>query len=451
VVIGSGLVLALIFLTTCQENEPPLLFFPAFYQWMAVATKPVMTVFLRTPVNAMAEYPIDLKPGIWLALACISALTIGMRLALGRPRWDWNAVLRNEAAMVTRSSILMVSITSILIGHSLLLLTRYTASLTHPLIALANLRFLGLFALAYWCFSNRRGYLYLVGVALIEILIGITGFFADFRAPIFVVAFAAVAVGHRPKLRDLVLGAAIGVVLIVLGSFWSSVKLDYRQFVSGGTNDQVITVPLSDRIDYLADRVQTFDRTKFDDGFNRLLKRQSYIDFLSATMGYVPQSLPHEHGKRLGSAFLHVITPRFLFPDKAATEFDTDVTYKYTGLPIQVQSHTSISIGYAGELYIDFGKIGAIVSCLALGLAFGAAYRFVQKNGNGSVMLSYGARSMLIVVMMSFETALIKYIGGVAIVFASAFLLQRFAVPILTRRLRIRAAFRRPVQPVPAT
>jgi hypothetical protein len=57
---------------------------------------------------------------------------------------------------------------------------------------------------------------------------------------------------------------------------------------------------------------------------------------------------------------------------------------------------------------------------------------------------------MLIVVMMSFETALIKYIGGVAIAFVGAFLLQRFAVPMMTRRLRIRAANRRPAQPAPA-
>lgn len=450
-VIEAGLLLALIFLATWQENEPPLLFFPAFYQWIAVATKPLMTVFLHTPVNALAEYPIDLKPGIHLGVASVAALTIGMRLALGRPKHDWNAVLRNEAQMVTRVSILTVSIGAVLFGHFLLIMSRYTAQLNQLLFTLANIRFLGLFALAYWCFSNRRGYAYLAAVSLVEILIGITGFFSEFRAPIFVVAFAALAVGHRPKVRDMLMAAVLAVALIVLGAFWSNIKSDYREFVSGGTNEQQITVSLGERLDYLGTQVQQFDRSRFEDGFNRLMNRQSYIDFLSATMSYVPQSLPYEHGARLGSAVLSVITPRVFFPDKAATEFDSDVTAKYTGLPIQVKAQTSISIGFVGELYIDFGSVGAVIGCLVMGLAFGAAYRFIQQSGHGSVMLNYGARSILIVMLMSFETALIKYVGGVGIAFVGAFLLQRFAVPILTRHLRIRAAPRRPPQPLGAT
>jgi cytochrome c biogenesis protein CcdA len=54
------------------------------------------------------------------------------------------------------------------------------------------------------------------------------------------------------------------------------------------------------------------------------------------------------------------------------------------------------------------------------------------------VLLTYGARATVLGVIMSFETALIKYVGGIAIAFISAYLLQRFLVPMLSRQLRLR-------------
>jgi hypothetical protein len=437
-VLTSGLVLALIFLLLWQENEPPLLLFPALYQWLQVSTKPLMSIFLHVPVNSLAEYNLNIEPGVLMGLAAVSALSIGMRLALGRATRDWNAVIRNEAMRITPKSMIRVTISAILLGHLFFYLMRYAGPANQLVYALANIRFVGIFALAYWCFVNRRGFHYLGLVLAIEILIGITGFFSDFKAPIFVIAFAAIAAGHRPKFREAAIVAFIAALLIVFGSFWSEVKIDYRRFVSGGTMDQVVTVSLEDRIDYLSRQANTFNGARFADGFDKMLRRQSYIDYLAGVMEYVPQVLPHENGKRIGSTVLHVLTPRILFPDKAATEFDTDVTAKYTGLPIQIREHTSISIGWVGELYIDFGRTGAVIACLFLGLAFGIAYRLVSRYGRGSLQLTYGARSTALVLMMTFDTALIKYVGGVGVAFVAAILLQRFVVPALSRQLRVR-------------
>jgi hypothetical protein len=437
-VFASALVLALLFLLLWQENEPPLLLLPALFQWLSVATKPLMTIFLHVPVNALSEFDTDIVPGITLGLAAVTALAIGMRLALGRPVRDWNAVLRNEALRINTGSMLKVTISAILLGHLMFFMMRFAGPASQLIYALANIRFVGLFALAYWCFTNSRGFFYLAIVMTVEILIGITGFFSDFKAPIFVIVFAALAAGHRPKFRDTVLVGIFAVVLIVFGSFWSNVKLDYRNYISGGTMSQVITVPLRDRIDYMWQEVKTFDGARFADGFDKLLRRQSYIDFLSSTMEYVPQVLPHEHGARIGRSLIHILTPRILFPNKPPTEFDSEVTAHYTGLPLQMREGTSISIGYLGELYIDFGKVGAVIACLVLGLAFGWAYRLVSRHQHGSLQLTYGARSTALVVLMPFDTALIKYVGGVAVAFIAAFLLQKFLVPVLSRQLRLR-------------
>ena len=232
-----------------------------------------------------------------------------------------------------------------------------------------------------------------------------------------------------------------------MGSFWSYVKIDYRQMVSGGTMEQVVVVPLSERIDYLANEVRHFDRTEFSQGFNQLLRRQSYVDYLAATMAHVPSEVPFENGSRIGKTVVHLLTPRILFPEKAATEFDSDVTAYYTGLAVNTRSYTSISIGWAGEFYIDFGRIGALISSLLMGLGFGLAYRALRTRARDSLLLNYGARATLVSVLMSFDTALIKYVGGAGIAFVGAYLVQRFLIPRLSRRLRIKPAYWRAAGP----
>lgn len=443
-VVGCGVSLAIILLLLWQENEPPLLLFPALYQWLSVSIKPIMSVVEKVPVNVLSEFDKDIVPGITLGLFGVTALAVGMRLGLGRAAQDWNATLRNEAGSLTQSSTMRVAILGILLGHLMFFLMRFAGPASQVFYAVANIRFAGLFALAYWCFINGRGFIYLFVAVAIEFAIGVTGFFSDFKAPILVIIFAAVAAGHRPRVRDSIFVATMGAVLILFGSFWSYVKVDYRMYISGGTGSQVIVVPLEDRLDYLGNEIVNFDRVRFADGFDKMLRRQSYIDFLSATMDYVPAVIPHENGQRIGKVLMHVITPRIFFPNKPPLEFDTEVTLHYTGLPIQIREGTSISIGYLGELYIDFGSVGAAACCLLLGLAFGRGYALLRARGRGSLLLTYGARSTVLAVMLPFDLALIKYIGGAGIAFVGAYLIQIMLVPWLSSRLRVNP------QPAPA-
>jgi hypothetical protein len=436
--------LAFIFLLLWQENEPPLLMIPVLYQWISVSTKALMTIFTGEPINTLAEYDIDVVPGVLMGLGAVALLALGMRIGLGKPLRDWNAVLKLEARAVTQASILKVAIGTILLGHLLFYLMRYAGPANQLIYALANIRFAGLFALGYWCFIARSGFGYLAFALVVEILIGLTGFFSDFKAPIFVIGFAALAAGHRPKLRDAVVVGALTAMLVVFGSFWSEIKLDYRTYISGGTMEQVVVVPLDERIDYLTNEIRTFNGERFADGFDKLLRRQSYIDYLASTMKNVPARMPHEHGKRIGKTLLNMAMPRILFPDKPATEFDSEVTAESTGLPIQIRQGTSISIGWVGELYIDFGTIGALLSTLVLGLGLGFAYRQLRRRGQGSILLTYGARVTVLSVLMPFDTALIKYVGGAGVAFVGAYLLQVFAVPKLSKLLRIKRTFRVP-------
>ena len=51
----------------------------------------------------------------------------------------------------------------------------------------------------------------------------------------------------------------------------------------------------------------------------------------------------------------------------------------YTGLPLPTGPGVSISIGYAGELYIDFGVLGMMAGMGILGFFYGKANRYIQR------------------------------------------------------------------------
>jgi len=322
------------------------------------------------------------------------------------------------------------------IGVLMNALAMIVAPLRSALLVLGGFGAGGVFFLAYWCFKNQRGYLYLVALMIAEIGVGLTGFFSDFQIPILLLCVAALCARDRLNLGDALVLTLVITVLLVVASFWSEVKQDYRKFMNGGTGAQVILVSLDDRIDYLGDQIKTFNAARLGDGFEILLRRHSYIDFLANTMDYVPVFTPHEHGKRIGRTVIHVLTPRILFPDKPPTDFDTEVTIRYTGIALTVYAGTSISIGYLGELYIDFGIVGALIACLIAGTGIGYGWRILRDSGRGSLLLRFGLYSLLALTLTQFGFALIKLVGGSLTAFIGAHLAQRFVLPSGSKLLR---------------
>lgn len=435
-IFAAGAVLVLLIALLWPNDGPPILLMPVVYQWSVVSVKPYETAFENLPLHALASFGGDIERAALFSLIAISALALGMKVGAGRIGKDQSRVLREEAAAWPQRQLLTITVTAILLGHALELASNYAGPARQILLALGGLRYAGLFALAYWCLARRRAMGFLAGVMAIEVISGMTGFFADFRGPVLTVAVAALVA--RPTLRMgnvLVIGVVAALVLSV-AIFWSAVKVGYRDFVNLGTGAQVVSVPITARIDYLSNAVDTFDGQQFNYGLTRLIDRHSYIDFLANTLSYVPRVVPHEEGGRLGKSLLHIVTPRIFFPNKPATQNDAQVTAYYTGLPTANNPNASISIGYLGEFYIDFGYLGAVIASFVMGWIYGLGYRFLLLKGFGSRLFLYGLCVMTTLLMSSFETALIKLLGGVVTSFAAAVAISFYVLPRLAPRLR---------------
>ena len=148
-----------------------------------------------------------------------------------------------------------------------------------------------------------------------------------------------------------------------------------------------------------------------------LFQRIAYTDFFAATLDYVPAHIPYERGALWGTAIQHVLKPRILFPSKPRLLSDSEVTMRYTGLFMASDAEgTSISLGYMGESYADFGPVGMFGVVLILGIGWGLMYAYFVRRAHVPVLGLAVALSVLIGAY-KFEIASIKLLGGVLMKF----------------------------------
>jgi len=242
---------------------------------------------------------------------------------------------------------------------------------------------------------------------------GLTGIYAEFKSVFFVLVVAAMSSPLALRGRRLAATVTCFAILFILGVVWSAVKMDYRAFLAEETSGSEETVPIERKFDKLADLVQSITWDNFADGMDALILRVSYVNFFALTIENVPARIPYENGELWKGSVMHVLTPRFLFPDKPALD-DSERTRLYTGVNVAgVEQGTSIGIGYVGESYIDFGPIWMFMPILFLGLLYGAINRFFITRTRYKLLGSALAVSVLVFNAFAIETSNVKLVGGV--------------------------------------
>jgi hypothetical protein len=425
--VGGVLVFALALLW--PTRGVPILLLPFGLQWLAVAMKPLQAALTGAPLNSLAERGADLTPAAWLGVAALAAMTLGMRAGAGATKAGSHDLLQREAQNLPARLVVTAALGAIFAGHCLDLSASRFGPAVQIALALSSIRLAGLFVLTFWCLSTRRQLPLLTGVVMFELVFGMTGFFSDFKSALLVILIAALAAEPRLRPSSLVAGAAACGLLLGAGVYWSAIKPDYRDFLNQGTGQQVVAQPLEDRLAYLSDAAGSFNEADFDAGLDALVRRQSYIDFLAHTMAYVPAAKPHENGARTMEAVTHVLTPRILFPDKPALPHDTIVTMRYTGLTFSNESLTSVSIGWVGDFFIDFGWSGTVLASFILGLVIGSIKRFLTLFAGAPLLANIAVAGAAMLPYIVFERPLVKLVGDGLMTFAAALILQRFVIP----------------------
>ena len=412
------------------DNDSPILLMPFALQWLQVAVKPIETALTGQHLQDFADYNEALLPGAWLGIAGIAALGMGMHLGRGRSRYDWTRSLARDTVEVWPQGIVVqIALFLIVAGHALAVAAVAAGPARQVLLAFAGVRHAGLFLLAYWCLLQGRSYGILAVVAVLEVISGLTGFFADFRESILTLLVAAAAARPRLRFRSfLIMGLAVTISFGVT-VFWSAMKTDYRDFLNGGTRQQIVVQPLGARLGYVGRAADEFNGNQFQKGLRALTSRESYIDVLAATLDHVPGIIPFENGHLLSASLLNMAEPRIFFPDKPATPDDSLVSARYTGLRFDLAVGTSVSIGYLGELYIDFGKVGAILGAFVIGILGGRIYAILRGYRGIPLPFTYAILTVAMLPFIFFEIDLVRFIGSALTIFAACLVLQRMVAP----------------------
>lgn len=95
---------------------------------------------------------------------------------------------------------------------------------------------------------------------------------------------------------------------------------------------------------------------------------------INRVMQYVPDVQPYARGETIKAAFLSALMPRFLMPNKVLAGGQLYME-KYAGMLLN--ERTSMNLGYAGEMYANYGYVGGIIGCGVYALFFSLLFRWV--------------------------------------------------------------------------
>ena len=408
------------------RSQPAIIFWALLHQWLQVNILLIYGNFTGQDQSALLYYKEHAEQAYLLSMAGLIAVGLGYwvltRHLLQENIDRWLDQLEPRKCLKTYLTFVVVSfiISSLnLPGIGQLLLV----------ISLLKWGFFYIFFSAVFHTGRYRGIL--VFCMLLEFIFSLYSIFAGFKAILLMpIVLLPVFMKKRFSLINLLLGVIAAVALINVGIVWTAVKQDYRSFLSSGLQGQVIVVDRNRAMTELGRLVSSMNGQRYQQAAVAMISRISYIDFLSGVIGNVPARLPHENGAIALKAFTHVVTPRILFPEKEALH-DSLHLNKYVGKYTADYRTTSMSIGYVGDLYIDFGFF-APFALFGVGLLFGFMYRLLYRQDADAGWGIFMVMPMFFIIYL-FEISLIKQVGVLVTCTLLMLAVSKFMLPQIKR------------------
>lgn len=399
------------------------LFFALLFQWLAINIKIVYGNVMNLPLEDQFSYyqnTFRLYDANTISNIGLIFFAFGLYLATKKKM----ANLELDQIIDSSYSVKKILIAYLVLtfGFSFLFVLKNSVpGLNTILMALSKLKwgiFLWAFIYANYYKQNLR-LLYIIIV--VEILIGFTGYFSSFKDVILIAFIGMLSLLYQLDTPKLVRFFALGIVTLMLALVWTSVKFQFRDYLSGGGGQKVV-VSQTDGVNKM---ISLLGDLTFDDMGNAvddLLDRVSYIEFFSITLDIVPGRIPHENGAIFSNAVSFYLKPRIFFPNKGVID-DSEHTNKYTMLNLMGDGQASHSIGFMTDAYIDFGPIKMYPFLLFLGAFFGFIINlFFKHSKNMFWAVIFIVPFYFLVNVYSFN--MIKVMGNMLTYFVPVFLLR---------------------------
>jgi len=357
------------------ESGPPVLAFAMTYQW----AQNVVGLYYYA---ATGRKPLAMQAALYGEMVIIGLICIALIVA-GLVAGD-AIVARRMRERPTRE--IALSWTTLFIFYFALLAFRgglrdyawnLSPGLTQGVLAITYVRF-ALFYLILRRLVFLRRWAYAAAFVALELALGMIGFFAEFREPLFIAVVVVAEQFHYRRAAHWAAFAVVGTVMLFTGVLWIGIRSPLRSYA-----DQLSTLSLMERLDYTANIAQTWlnsnSETKLD-AVDQFIDRMWDVFYPALALERVPSVVPHTNGSMMATAVQHVLTPRILVPDKLDLESDSLQVRRFAGVYVAgPEVGTTISFGYPIQSYIDYGIPLMFIPVFLFAVLMGAAYRFLLR------------------------------------------------------------------------
>ncbi len=430
--IYAALVLSVGMSLLWRPADPPILVFVFLFQWTQAAAGPLYGNLMGLELDDLTRNLGQHDLACFLELTGALCLAIGMRLAVGQADYNLGARIKSFVNSRSLGFWFRIYLAASLFGALCATFAYSAGGLQQPLLSLAQIKWAAYILLTFATFSSSgKTRSIWMAVTLFEFVLSIGGFFSSFKDIFFYAILGLLGSDFRLRPVGLVIIGFFGTLLLTMGVVWTSVKIDYRDFINGSSHEQTVTAGYSDRISYLGKLVGDLDGPALADGLDTFAHRVMYFEFFGAAIGNVPQNMPHTNGALWGRAALSSFMPRLIFKDKAPVH-DSELTRQYTGIRVtSYDQGTSISMGYMAEAYIDFGPVLMFVLILLFGGGLGLVYRWLLSRPGRDGVLGAALSTFTLMPASAIETSVLKMIPAVLLCVVASLIILKFIAPLV--------------------
>lgn len=363
---------------------PPILQLAFTHQWMQIFLGLYYHGLTGRKLEAIELS--DYRPMVMIGMGCLIALLIGLTVGKEVARRIFKIEHQQMDEAFSLRWLVIGYAASFLVVGGITALAWQIPSLAQAILALSFLRLALLFLLLRKLVWPQIQAHWIALILIAEVTIGITGFFAGFREPLVI---ATVVLLERFEVRNFRHWAVFGglaVAALFLAVLWTAAKIDYRsKFVS----DAAFANSTETRLSYITNTLGNLaagEGGEIAEQTDALVDRMWAVYYPALAVARVPAEESHTDGEILRSALLHIVTPRFFFPEKENLPSDSAMVRKYSGIwvagsdpDVEEENYTSIAFGYAAESYVDFGLPWMFAPVLIWGLLMGFIYQLFFK------------------------------------------------------------------------
>lgn len=427
-----------------QPAMPVAVVFYFVWQWAQVFARAMLSMVDGESMAKGVAGP-GVVDAYWCSLASFVVLALAFRLVLGglrRPTPEEETAHLEWRPLDLFLLYCGTLVLAVACGYG----SRLIPGLGQQFEAVGRLKVVAEFLLFVTVLGTGRGNKFLLAAVLIEIVIGFSGLLSDFRGVFVYLAMAAIAARIALSVTSIMGGVVWFSVLLMLGLFWTAVKVEYREYATEGEESQHLSIPLEDRLAYLGNLALSPGNIDWGLASYAMLNRFAYIDIFGSVISVQDAAREAAPMRQWQEALEHVFKPRFFFPDKAALS-DSETYARLAGLDpaLVVRASTSISVGYTAENYVDLGFPGMLGGIFVLGLMLAGGLRYFMKARFLPWMVKQGVALAFIynVAGVGIEASLPKLFGSIVMFGLVYMVLAKFVLPIGLQWLHARAGTER--------